>query len=399
MSSAIENANPLQKQYISSLDLGSKKLVHFFSFEQLAEIKSVKNLPELLSILTEPERVDLTRALEKFSYTKADEISISISTKLTELDNSVYIKLSKLENSNQVLLIFQIPSTLVESVEETTPAESEIQSQILDDSIEKLAYYQEQLLIYKQRSDIAIMLPEFTHEINTPIGICVTANSMLSAATEGILQKLDEGKLSKPVLEKFLHESVNSQTLLESNINRANELIASFKQVTVDQQSENIRLFPLNQLFNDTLNTLRPRLKKTLIEVITDCSSSICLTSMPGPLSQVLINLINNSLTHAFEQQEEGRIKISVFNFNENDTEILLIYADNGKGMTEETLEKLFIPFFTTNSANGNTGLGMSICLEIVEGKLKGEFLCNSLLGTGTEFYIRIPINIESNLA
>jgi signal transduction histidine kinase len=115
------------------------------------------------------------------------------------------------------------------------------------------------------------------------------------------------------------------------------------------------------------------------------------LTSFPGAISQIIINLIMNSLTHGFSDSKSGKIQIVVSDILEEYDEVLLIYSDNGKGIEEKNLSKIFDPFYTSNRGGGNTGLGMHITYNLIVQKLKGAIAINSLPTVGAEFYIRLP--------
>ncbi|WP_016955982.1 PAS domain-containing sensor histidine kinase [Catenovulum agarivorans] len=265
------------------------------------------------------------------------------------------------------------------------------------DALTEMAHYQEELLQHRQMSDIAERVPEFAHEINTPIGICVTATSHLKEAIATLNDKIANNKLSKQALEKYQSEMDNTLSLIASNIERAADLIQSFKQITTDQTSEQLRSFKLATLVKDTLNTLHPKLKKTQHSIEVDIPEQVEMFSYPGPLSQVFINLINNSLTHGFKAKTDGNIKISVFDYRVTDKHVLIVYADNGSGVEQQDLDKIFTPYYTTNRDNGNTGLGMSICKSIICDKLAGEIVANSDKGCGFEMYIRIPTELKNN--
>ncbi|WP_440904725.1 ATP-binding protein [Catenovulum sp. SX2] len=278
-----------------------------------------------------------------------------------------------------------------------TQSELDQTANLTHDALTEVAHYQEELLQHRQMADIAERVPEFAHEINTPIGICVTATSHLKDAVAILNDKIANNKLSKQALEKYQNETDNTLTLISSNIERAADLIQSFKQITTDQTSEQLRAFKLVTLVKDTLNTLHPKLKKTQHTIEVDIADNVEMFSYPGPLSQVFINLINNSLTHGFKDKTDGRIKISIFNYTAEDKQILILYSDNGSGVEQQNLDKIFTPYYTTNRDNGNTGLGMSICKSIVCDKLKGEIIANSDKGCGFEMYIRIPTELKNN--
>jgi len=175
-----------------------------------------------------------------------------------------------------------------------------------------------------------------------------------------------------------------------SNLERAANLVTSFKRTAVDQTSDEVRSFQVKEVINDTINTLHNRFKQTDIEISVACPFDAKVKSLPGALEQILTNLLMNSLIHGFDDgKNAGAINISV-QLNRNNLHIE--YSDNGKGIAQENLEKLFEPFFTTHRAHGGSGLGMYICYNIVTTQLQGTIICESTLGKGVFFRVEFPI-------
>lgn len=258
-------------------------------------------------------------------------------------------------------------------------------------TLDNLQYAQEELLESQKMASLGSMVAGISHEINTPLGICVTAVSHLSNALDSLQVKFDDKSLTASDFKAFMENCSTSFDLLDKNVYRAAELIKSFKQVSVDQSSEELRTFHLSKLLDDTMNTLVPEFKNRSIESVLECNSDVELTSYPGAISQIVINLIMNSLTHGFSDSESGKIQITVSNILDEYDEVLIIYSDNGKGIEEKNLSKIFDPFYTSNRSGGNTGLGMHITYNLIVQKLKGAIAINSLPTIGAEFYIRLP--------
>jgi signal transduction histidine kinase len=166
-------------------------------------------------------------------------------------------------------------------------------------------------------------------------------------------------------------------------------MIRSFKMVAADQVSESRRSFKVREYIDEILLSLRPKLKKTNHRVEVECDRELVIESYPGALSQILTNLIFNSLIHAFDESSSGTIRIEVV--KENGT-LSLTYADNGRGIDPALQNKIFEPFFTTARAKGSTGLGLHIVFNIVSSTLGGTITCCSEPGQGTTFLIRIPL-------
>ncbi len=226
------------------------------------------------------------------------------------------------------------------------------------------------------------------HEINTPLGISITAVSHLNDSTHQFKSKFESGQLTKPDFLKFIETSDESIRILLNNTGKAAELIKSFKQVAVDQSSEGKRSFNLKTYIDEILLSLKPKLKHSACTISVNCNEHIEINSYPGALSQIITNLITNSLMHAFEETEKGQISIDASTEGDN---VIIIYKDNGKGMSSEVLEHLFEPFFTTRRGSGGSGLGAHIMYNIVVQKLQGTIQCNSSPNEGVEYTVRFP--------
>ncbi len=252
---------------------------------------------------------------------------------------------------------------------------------------------QAQLVQSEKMGALGSLVAGVSHEINTPIGIGVTAVSYLEEKTKEFVEVFRQNKMKKSDLDQFLGTVQETVEMVQSNLQRASELIRSFKQVSVDQSSEVKRTFNLKEYMEGVIVSLRPSLKKTRHRVHVHCDSSLEIFSYPGAISQIMTNFVMNSIIHAYEPEDEGRL---VFNVTKSDKAIKLAYSDDGKGMPKEVVEKVFDPFFTTNRGKGGTGLGMNIVYNIVTGSLGGTIRCQSVVGKGTLFTIEFPIEEES---
>ncbi|MBT4040053.1 MAG: HAMP domain-containing histidine kinase [Rhodospirillales bacterium] len=171
-------------------------------------------------------------------------------------------------------------------------------------------------------------------------------------------------------------------------MNRASDLIRSFKQVAVDQTSEEARKINLLDYVDEVLESLRPQLKSTKHNILVEGTHDIVMDTHPGALSQIITNLIMNSIIHAYDEGDEGCIRIQV---SKNGPSISIDYSDDGKGMSKEVSDKIFEPFFTTNRGSGGSGLGMHILYNQVTQTLGGSINLESTPGEGTAFRITIP--------
>lgn len=264
-------------------------------------------------------------------------------------------------------------------------------------SLETLERAQDQLVQSEKMAALGELVAGVAHEINTPVGVGVTAASFLEAKTSEFKKTYSSGQLKRSELENYLQtvEEVSNSILI--NMERAAELISSFKQVAVDQSSQNRRRFNLKEYISEILLSLRPRYKKTGHEIKVNCDENIDLNSFPGAFSQILNNMIMNSLIHGFEDIENGIIQIDITRREDKEDTILFIYQDNGKGMNQEQKEKAFDPFYTTMRGKGGTGLGMSIVFNLITQTLKGSIDCDSSIGNGVRFTMKFPEHWEDS--
>jgi signal transduction histidine kinase len=182
--------------------------------------------------------------------------------------------------------------------------------------------------------------------------------------------------------------------ILEKNTRRGAELVNSFKQVAVDQSSGQRRVFDLAEYLDEILLSLRPKLKQSPCTVEVDCPPGIRMDSHPGALSQVVTNLVMNSLLHGFEGRDRGRISIQAV---EEGADVLLAVGDDGVGMSKEDLGRYFDPFFTSKRGSGGTGLGAHIMFNLVTGALGGSIQVASEPGAGLQARMRLPRILREN--
>jgi signal transduction histidine kinase len=242
---------------------------------------------------------------------------------------------------------------------------------------------QNELVQTEKMAALGRLVAGIAHEVNTPIGIGVTAASHLKKEIKNFNEHYLNESLSKNSFEEFIDTSTQSSDILLNNLERAANIIQNFKQVSVDQSSDTIRNFFLKEYLDSIVINLKPSLKQSspLIEIL--CPKNLQIESNPGAFYQIFTNLIMNSVIHGFEEKENGHIIIEVHQKG-NDLEI--IYKDNGKGMSKENLDKVFDPFFTTRRSLGGSGLGTHIIYNLVTQKLHGTITAKSEKGKGLTF-------------
>jgi len=285
----------------------------------------------------------------------------------------------------------------------TERMEAEVAIQKLNQELEgrveertrELREAQDKLVTSEKMAALGNLVAGVAHEINTPLGIGLTASSHLGERVDHYRDRYRDGQLKKSEFEEFLDVVHESTGMIQTNLSRAADLIHSFKQVSVDQSSERRRRFDLRVYLQEILMSLRPKLKWMRHEVELDCAEGIEMDSYPGALAQIMSNLVLNSLTHGFESDEGGRIGIRVAETGDG---VRIVYRDNGRGMNEAQLEKIYDPFFTTKRGRGGSGLGMNVVFNLVTQVLGGGIECTSALGDGVRFELSIPRQIYSDV-
>ncbi|HSL41621.1 MAG TPA: ATP-binding protein [Desulforhopalus sp.] len=262
----------------------------------------------------------------------------------------------------------------------------------LQTALEDLRQAQNQLVLSEKLSALGGLVAGVAHEINTPVGVALSATSTMADRNRTLHDLFIRGEMKRSELTEYLESTREGLEMTLLNLHRASEMIRSFKMVAADQVSESRRSFKVREYIEEILLSLRPKLKKTTHRVEVECDRELVIESYPGALSQILTNLIFNSLIHAFDEGSSGTIRIKVV--KENGT-LSLTYADNGRGIDPALQNKIFEPFFTTARAKGSTGLGLHIVFNIVSSTLGGTITCCSEPGQGTTFLIRIPLKRE----
>jgi signal transduction histidine kinase len=247
-----------------------------------------------------------------------------------------------------------------------------------------------QLMQHEKLAAIGDMVGEFTHEINTPVGIAITALSHNLLEINSVKAHFDNNSLARDEFDEFLQVSLESTTIANNNLTRLVSLIRSFKRTTVDQCSDECEDFNVKECLSDVVISLTPRLKRTPHTLELECAEDIVIYSCPGVFAQIAINLINNSLLHAFDEQPEGKIKIAA---SVSEKDLILRFSDNGCGIPDGQKGKIFDKFFTTKRGQDGSGLGLHIVRSLVESTLEGSVSCYSVQDEGCEFEIIIPLD------
>ena len=260
----------------------------------------------------------------------------------------------------------------------------------LRETVEQLQRTRGALLQAEKLSSLGTLVAGVAHELNTPIGAASVTASTLEKATQGVQQSLSDG-LQRSVLERFLQRNGEGMTIILNNLTRMAQLTRAFKQLASDRASTERRLFDLVELVHEVMLLFTPKLRQSAHQVILEMPERLQLDSYPGPLGQILQNLIDNALIHAFEPTVHGIVTVRI----DHDAlrhECVIEVQDNGCGMSEDVLAKIFDPFFTTRRGRGGTGLGLHLTHQLAVDILGAELQVCSALEQGTRFRLRLPL-------
>lgn len=307
----------------------------------------------------------------KFITHEIDELIHSFNK--MSIDLSKYFDEIKEKEKN----LKDLNESLEETVKERTNKLNETLKEVM--SLEKLA-------------SLGNLVAGISHEVNTPLGVAISANSFLEEETKEIIDKINNDEVSIDDLRDFFDSVGESTEIITTNLRRAARLVKSFKEISVNQSSEVQTLFNISHYVESILLSLKHEYKNTNHEIITKVDSDLEVYTYPGAISQILTNLILNSLRHGFEDIDHGKIDITI---NLHGNNLLIMYKDSGKGLTEENKKHIFDPFYTTKRGKGGSGLGMNIVYNIVKNQLNGKIDVESEINKGVQFLIEFPVIIK----
>lgn len=396
----------MTKYYIEELYLRSTQ-IHFIEM-MLLVILLVLVLVVIISRITKPLS-NLNQALKQFGESEEiHEIEIESKDEIGDLARSFNEMSHNIMDARKA--IHQLNEDLELKVEQRT-LELNIKNQELEESLEVIRKTEQELLesnrslssTLSELREVQDLLVEsgkmallgelvagVAHEINTPIGVSLTMSSFMEREVGNLASKMNENKLSKREFNEFLARMEESSSSVVRNLLRAGELITSFKQVAVDQTSHSIRRFNLYDYVNETIMNLQSQYKNRAIDIVNNCPDDLNIVSYPGAYAQVLTNLLMNSLLHAFDHDDKGKI---IIHAEVLDGSLIMTFEDNGQGIPDEFVKKVFNPFFTTKRGFGGTGLGLNITFNIAVNILKGSIVCESEINKGTAFIMTVPFH------
>ena len=265
-------------------------------------------------------------------------------------------------------------------------------TQQLSQTLEELKTTQDQLVESKKMAALGSLVAGVAHEVNTPVGTSITLVSTLVDKTTALLTTVEQGQLKRADLTHYLNTARDCGEMILTNLNRAAELVQSFKQVAVDQTNLEERIIRVKVYLEETLFSLAPNLRHTAHTVTVTGDNTVTISSYPGALAQVVTNLVMNSLMHAYQPEKAGQMYFQVL---QQADQVIILYGDDGCGIPEEHLSRIFEPFFTTARHRGGTGLGLHIVYNLVTQKLRGRIDVQSEAGKGTLFIVTLPLELQ----
>jgi signal transduction histidine kinase/ligand-binding sensor domain-containing protein len=265
-------------------------------------------------------------------------------------------------------------------------------------ALQELRGTQGKLVEAEKMASLGQMVAGVAHELNTPLGNALVVSSTLHEQAQGVARAVEEGRLKRSDLDGFLRVLGEGSQLVVRSIGRAHELVSSFKQVAVDRSGSKRRRFDLGTVVREALEMEGPILRHARFRVALDVPDGIAMDSYPGAISQIVGNMVNNAAMHAFDEDAEGTLRIEAVRIGKAEgTEVVLSFADDGRGMDEAVRRKVFEPFFTTKMGRGGTGLGLNIVYNLVGQLLAGSISVESRPGEGTRFELRLPLVAPSS--
>ncbi|MEE2789373.1 MAG: HAMP domain-containing sensor histidine kinase [Myxococcota bacterium] len=295
--------------------------------------------------------------------------------------------------AGQALVRLEARDREVELLEQTRAQNdalrAEIEERIRTEA--RLKDAQEKLIQSAKLSSLGRLVAGVAHEINTPLGVAMTANSIVEERIKQLHGLMTTGKLRRIDLTEHLSAALEGADMAATNLTRAAGLVRDFKEIAVDRSSEEHRVFSLKQYVGQVISSLTPLLRNRSITVEVIGDETIHLDMPPGPIAQVVTNLVQNAVTHAFDEDERG---VVTFDVQRTGREIHFVYRDSGRGMTNAVTASAFEPFMTTRRGSGGSGLGLFLIHNIIKGMLNGELTLESNVGEGTTIVMTWPAEL-----
>jgi len=366
-------------------------LLFGFMFSTLLALSIHRKMNQPITTMVETiqkisQSKDYQTRIDKLPLIELDILARNINILLNRTEKHI----NKKESTHQQALLQN--EALAIKVQARTDALKESNQELLT-TLEKLHQFQGQLVETEKMASLGDMVAGIAHEVNTPIGLGVTASTLMSDRLNEIKQAFEDKTLKSSQLKKFLTQGEENIGIIYRNLDRAAKLISSFKKVAVDQSNADAREFNVKNLLEEVFLTLKAKLHQEQVVLLLECPEDLIVESKPGPINQILINLILNSIIHGFENKPEGIINISVICLSD---QLHISYKDDGIGINEKIKDKVFEPFTTTKRGSGGSGLGLHLVYNLVTQALNGHIDFDSNKDQGTTFNITFPVLLVS---
>ena len=299
------------------------------------------------------------------------------------LDNFTRLLLNEIATSKK---LFKLNCQYETENNERLKTESALKS-----SLNVLNSTKTQLVQSEKMAALGKLVAGVTHELNTPVGVGVTASSFLEQKTTEIIHLQASGKLTDVEVEKYIRTAQDACALIHRNMNHVAGFIKTFDQLAIDHTTETPRVFFLKEYIEEIIASLRIQAKIKQYDININCSEGIKLNSYPGAFSQIVSHLVQNSVNHGFSKKDHGKISFDIHTEGQN---LLFRYKDDGEGMTPIVVKRIFDPFYTTKREKGHQGLGMNIIYNLVTQLMKGDIDCKSTGAQGVKITISVPLDV-----
>ncbi|MEC8326441.1 MAG: ATP-binding protein [Pseudomonadota bacterium] len=316
--------------------------------------------------------------------------------KITELDmlaksiNTLFARtLAQLERQKKdEQEIRQLNQNLEQKVNQRTEALKEANQELLS-TLERMHQYQTKIVENEKMASLGQMVAGVAHEVNTPLGLGITGSTLLKDKLEELRVNFENKTLTSSHMSRFIEDGVENLDLIYRNLNRAAELVSSFKQLAVTHETQEDKLIHLHDFINQVITTLSSELTKFPHQVSIEGDTHLEVWTKPPIIQQIIENLISNSLIHAFNPEQQGNIVITV---SANEHATIIDYQDDGNGVPISIRNRIFDPFVTTRRGEGGSGLGLHLVYNLVTQALDGSIKLDTEAQTGAHFIIELPI-------
>ncbi len=277
--------------------------------------------------------------------------------------------------------------SLEEKVSQRTDALREANQELLS-TLERMHQYQSQIVESEKMASLGQMVAGVAHEVNTPLGLGITASTLMRDRLMEIHSAFENKTLTSQQLGRFIIDGEENLSLIYRNLNRAAELVTSFKKLAVTQDNEHVTNIDMNSLIADVLTSMHTEMETVNPNVVVDCPKDLRISAKASPIQQILQQLISNAMTHAFTLQNPAQIEIKV---TVSAKQMQIDFKDNGKGIAQTLQPRIFDPFVTTTRGSGGSGLGLHLVYNLATQALGGSVYLAHSDDNGSHFVLQFP--------